>query len=197
MGTHFQAALGRIQEIEARLGLVARPNALPVTPPGAPASAANRANPVTSPFPVMLAQANGLARLQPLGGGPFSPQIEALITKYANQNGLQPELVRAVIQQESSGDTHSVSAVGAQGLMQLMPETAQAYGVTDAFDPEQNISAGTRYLSALMHEFNNDLPKALAAYNAGANRVRQYGGVPPFHETQQYVQRIMGMLGQH
>ena len=108
---------------------------------------------------------------------------------------LPSHLVRAVIQQESGGNIRSTSAVGAKGLMQLMPETAAGYGVQDAYDPEQNISAGTRHLAGMLKEFKGDIPQALAAYNAGAGAVRKYGGVPPYSETQQYVQKIMGMMG--
>jgi soluble lytic murein transglycosylase-like protein len=126
----------------------------------------------------------------------FKPQVEALIQKYAAQNGLKPELVRAVIQQESSGNPHCVSVAGAVGLMQLMPSTARGLGVSDPFDPEQNVAGGTKYLAGLLREFDGDLPKSLAAYNAGPAAVRKHGGIPPFAETQNYVRRIMGMLEQ-
>lgn len=188
MGSNFQAALGRIQEIEARLGIVHNaPTASPPTP-----VAANG----VAPFPVMLAQANGQVQVQPLGGtaGPFTPQIESLIARHANANGLDPDLVRAVVQQESSGNPRDVSPAGAQGLMQLMPETGKMYGVTDPFDPEQNIAAGTRHLSNLMREFNNNVPTALAAYNAGSGAVRRAGGIPNYPETQDYVRRITEMV---
>lgn len=195
MESHLQTTLARIQEIEARLGIMNSPAAPAATPPASAPGADSAAN---RPFDVMLAQAGGSVQLRALGAsaGPFTPDIENLIARYATQNGLQPELVRAVIQQESGGNSRSVSAAGAKGLMQLMPETAQGYGVTDPFDPEQNVSAGTRHLAGLLREFKGDIPQALAAYNAGSPAVRKYGGVPPFPETQQYVRRIMGMLGQ-
>lgn len=82
------------------------------------------------------------------------------------------------------------------GLMQLMPEEVQEFGVTDPFDPEQNIAAGTRLLAGLLRKFNGSLPLALAAYNAGAHAVQKYNGIPPYPETQNYVRRILGMLGQ-
>ena len=191
MGNSFQAAMGRIQDIEARLGIVHRQASPPAAPvPGAPNSAS------VAPFPVMLAQANGQVQLQALGAhaGPFTPQIEALIAKHSSVNGLDPTVVRAVVQQESSGNPRDVSAAGAQGLMQLMPATGRMYGVTDPFDPEQNIAAGTRHLSNLMREFNNDLPMALAAYNAGSSAVRKAGGVPNYPETKDYVRRITDMV---
>ncbi len=204
MESRLQAVQARVQEIEARLGGMANAPAPPAStaPPVAPnspalAAALQGGDAANQPFNVMLAQAGGGVKLQPMGGaGPFAPNIEALVSKYAAQNGLAPELVRAVIQQESGGNPRSRSAVGAQGLMQLMPETAAGYGVQDAFDPEQNIAAGTRHLSGLMHEFGGDVPRALAAYNAGSGAVRKYNGVPPFAETQQYVQRIMKLMGQ-
>ena len=195
MGNSLQAALGRIQDIEARLGILhnqplTQPSPLEGRGPGR-----NGAVPL-SPFPVMLAQANGQVQLQPLGphAGPFTPQLESLIAKHAAANGLDPDVVRAVVQQESSGNPRDVSAAGAQGLMQLMPETGRMYGVTDPFDPEQNISAGTRHLSNLMREFKNDLPTALAAYNAGSGAVRRAGGIPNWHETKNYVRRVTEMV---
>ncbi|HZP81741.1 MAG TPA: lytic transglycosylase domain-containing protein [Chthonomonadaceae bacterium] len=198
MESHLQATLARISDIMARIGAMNAPASAPPgesptqTPrPGSAGAAAPR------PFDVMLAQAGGKVQLRPLGAteGVFAPDIEALITRYSAQNGLPPEVVRAVIQVESGGNPRAVSAVGARGLMQLMPETAQSYGVRDAFDPEQNIAAGTRHLAGLLREFSGDLSRALAAYNAGSAAVRKYGGVPPYAETQQYVQRILGMLG--
>ena len=195
MGGSFQAAIGRIQEIEARLGIVRAapppPSPLFPVPPGTP----NSSGPL-APFSVSLAQANGQVRLQALGphAGPFTPQIESLIAKHSALNGLDPDVVRAVVQQESSGNPRDVSAAGAQGLMQLMPATGRMYGVTDPFDPEQNIAAGTRHLSNLMREFKNDLPMALAAYNAGSGAVRRAGGIPHYPETQDYVRRITGMV---
>jgi len=201
MGGSFQAAIGRIQEIEARLGIVRATPPPPVaTAPGVlPANVGTpEANGSGSlaPFSVSLAQANGQVRLQALGphAGPFTPQIETLIGKYSALNGLDPDVVRAVVQQESSGNPKEVSAAGAQGLMQLMPATGRMYGVTDPFDPEQNISAGTRHLSNLMREFKNDLPTALAAYNAGSGAVRKAGGVPNYPETKDYVRRITDMV---
>lgn len=198
----------RIQEIQARIAsLQPKPPAPPPSPSASKLSASlpieTSARPTVNfvsprPFDVALAEMTGRAHLQSLPtskGGSFTPQIESLIQKYANANGIQPEVVRAVIQQESSGDPNSVSVVGAQGLMQLMPETARGLGVQNSFDPEQNIAGGTKYLAGLLKEFGNDLPKALAAYNAGPAAVRKAGGVPHFHETQNYVNRIMSLLG--
>ena len=191
MGGSFQAAIGRVREIEARLGIVHGASVTKLDGASAP-------NPTgaLAPFPVMLAQANGQIRLQGLGphAGPFTPRIEALIVKHSCANGLDPDVVRAVVQQESSGNPRDVSGAGARGLMQLMPETGRMYGVTDPFDPEQNIAAGTRHLANLMREFKNDMPTALAAYNAGSGAVHRAGGIPNFPETKDYVRKITEMI---
>ena len=104
---------------------------------------------------------------------------------------LDPDLVNSVIHAESGFNSHAISPKGARGLMQLMPSTASALGVNDAFDPEANVGGGSRYLRELLERYNFDLVKALAAYNAGPERVEQYQGVPPFHETRAYVARIV------
>ena len=192
MESSIQAVMGRIQEIEARLGIAAARTAPTASPTIPSLPGANRSNPATTPFPVLMA-----AQLKPMGGGQFSPQIEGLISKYSAQYGIQPQLIRAVIKVESDGNPTETSGAGAKGLMQLMPENLQVYGVSDPFDPEQNIAAGTRHLSSLLHEFDNDIPKSLAAYNAGSGAVHRYHGIPPFTETQHYVKKIMGMLGAH
>jgi soluble lytic murein transglycosylase-like protein len=104
---------------------------------------------------------------------------------------LDPDLVNSVIHAESGFNAHAVSAKGARGLMQLMPGTANQLGVNDAFDPQSNVTGGSRYLRELLERYNFDLVKALAAYNAGPHRVEQYRGVPPFRETRAYVARIV------
>lgn len=104
---------------------------------------------------------------------------------------LDPDLVNSVIRAESGFNPHAVSRKGAQGLMQLMPQTASTLGVTNPLDPQANVEGGTRYLRELLERYNFDLIKALAAYNAGPLRVQQYGGVPPYRETRAYVARIV------
>jgi soluble lytic murein transglycosylase-like protein len=104
---------------------------------------------------------------------------------------LDPDLVNSVIHAESGFNVHAVSPKGARGLMQLMPGTANQLGVNDAFDPQANVEGGSRYLRELLERYNFDLVKALAAYNAGPERVEQYQGVPPFRETRAYVARIV------
>jgi hypothetical protein len=120
-----------------------------------------------------------------------APTINDLVEKAARENQLDSDFVQAVIHAESSGNVNAVSAKGAQGLMQLMPQTAAGLGVRNSFDPGENIGAGTSYLRALLARYHNDPIRALAAYNAGAGRVQQYGGVPPFYETQAYVARVI------
>jgi len=104
---------------------------------------------------------------------------------------LDPDLVNSVIRAESGFNVRAVSPKGAQGLMQLMPHTASELGVQNVFDPQANVEGGTRYLRELLERYNFDLVKALAAYNAGPQRVEQYGGVPPYYETKAYVARIV------
>ncbi len=104
---------------------------------------------------------------------------------------MDPDLVNSVIRAESGFNVRAVSPKGAQGLMQLMPQTASQLGVQNAFDPQANVEGGTRYLRELLERYDFDLIKALAAYNAGPQRVEQYGGVPPYYETKAYVARIV------
>ncbi len=118
-------------------------------------------------------------------------EYTAIIEKAAATYQIPAKLIAAVIKQESNFNPTVVSHAGAQGLMQLMPTTAQYLGVTNAFDPEQNIMAGAKYLRQMLDKFNNDPTLALAAYNAGASRVTKYGGIPPFKETQNYVKKVM------
>jgi hypothetical protein len=114
-----------------------------------------------------------------------------LIAEAARRNGLDPALVASVIAVESRFDPRAVSRKNAQGLMQLLPVTAARLGVRDPFNPQENVAAGTRYLAELLERFSGDLRLALAAYNAGPERVEQFRGVPPFRETQDYVERVL------
>ncbi len=118
---------------------------------------------------------------------------ESRIAPLAKKYGIEEALVRAVIRMESGGQTEAVSHKGAMGLMQLMPGTAKMLGVSDPFDPVQNLEGGIKYLSQLSDKYQGDLTKTLAAYNAGPGRVDAYGGIPPFPETQRYVKNILSM----
>ena len=117
--------------------------------------------------------------------------IEGLIEKYAQKNNLDPDFIKAVVKQESGFNPDATSKCGAMGLMQLMPNTAKGLGVTNAYDPEQNIEGGVKYLKSMLNRFNNDHKLALAAYNAGPGAVQKYGDVPPYRETQNYVKNIL------
>lgn len=118
-------------------------------------------------------------------------KYDPIIERYADQYGVDPVLVRAVIQIESDFNPRCVSNKGARGLMQLIPATAKRFGVKDVFDPEQNIHGGVKYLAYLTRLFNDDLHRALAAYNAGEGAVQRYGGIPPYEETSVYVKRAL------
>jgi len=118
-------------------------------------------------------------------------RFDPIIERYAAKYSVDPTLVRAVIQVESDFNPATVSHKGARGLMQLMPETARRFGVTRVHDPDQNIHGGVKYLAYLTRLFPRDLPRALAAYNAGEGAVFKHGGIPPYDETQTYVKCAM------
>jgi soluble lytic murein transglycosylase-like protein len=117
--------------------------------------------------------------------------LRSLAVAAAERHGLDPELVLAVVGVESAFHPEAVSPNGAQGLMQLMPETAASLGVEDAFDPTENLDGGVRHLGALLARYGGDVERALAAYNAGEGAVARHGGIPPFRETREYVRRVL------
>ena len=117
--------------------------------------------------------------------------IGDMVSAASSRNRVDPDLVISVIHAESNFDPRAISPKGAQGLMQLMPKTAANLGVSNPMDPAANVEGGTRYLSELLAQYNNDIIKALAAYNAGPERVDQYHGLPPYRETINYVSRIV------
>jgi len=118
-------------------------------------------------------------------------RIEELIDRNARVNGLDPKLVKAVVQVESGYNQKALSSKGAMGLMQLMPATADLMGVSDPYDPVQNLRGGTAYLRQLLRRFSGKLELALAGYNAGPDVVERYGGMPPFDQTTTYVARVL------
>jgi soluble lytic murein transglycosylase-like protein len=119
-------------------------------------------------------------------------QFDPLIASYSQQFGVDSSLVKAVIQAESGYNPNAVSPKGAQGLMQLMPKTAQGLKVADSLNPSDNIRGGVRYLKFLLDTFKGNEELALAAYNAGMGSVAKYGGIPPFQETRSYVAKVLG-----
>ena len=125
-----------------------------------------------------------------------SSEVDTLVNSAAQKQGLKPALVRAVMKQESGFKPCVVSVKGAQGLMQLMPQTAEQFHVTDPFDPKQNVDAGAALLKQLLDKYKGDLSLALGAYNAGANNVDMTGGVPNLDETKSYVASILAELGE-
>lgn len=119
--------------------------------------------------------------------------VHTVVHAASRRTGLDPELIMAVIQVESNGNSLAVSPKGAKGLMQLMPAVCLDYNVSDPFDMEQNIMAGSSYLSNLVRSYNGNLKLALASYNAGPGKVNQYGGVPPYPETRDYIKKILNI----
>ena len=183
---------------------------IPVAPKAEAADEVGRqAPPALVPQPVVERQASG--ETLPLTGregcGPSSrlpariahlvqrQNLAQVIEKYARHYGVDQDLVWAVIRQESGFNSHAVSPKGAMGLMQLMPGTAAMLGVADAFDVEQNIAGGIKYLERCLSQFNQDVSMGLAAYNAGPGNVVKYQGCPPFAETRHYVASVLSAYG--
>lgn len=150
--------------------------------------------PTTSPLPTTTATTaastnpSAFEAGEETGSVPFASTIEAACAKY----GLNPNLLAGLIEQESHFNPTVGSGAGAQGLTELMPETASSLGVTDPHDPTQSIEGGARLLSEKLSEFGGNTELALAAYNAGSGAVQQYNGIPPYPETEQYVQKVLG-----
>ncbi|HZR57013.1 MAG TPA: lytic transglycosylase domain-containing protein [Terriglobales bacterium] len=154
-----------------------------LTPVRVPAAAPSIVPKKSQPVPIAVQQ-----KLPPL----LKPQeITDLVNSAGDRHHIDPDFINSVIHAESGFNSRAVSSKGAQGLMQLMPNTASGLGVTNAFDAGANVEGGTRYLRELLERYNYDVVKALAAYNAGPMRVDHYHGVPPYYETQAYIARII------
>ena len=152
------------------------PMAIAPMPPGLPSVAPASASLANPSKPLKIAQ---------------PVNLDQVVKDASGKHQIDPDFINSVIRAESGFNTRAVSPKGAQGLMQLMPGTASNLGVSNAFDPTANVDGGTRYLRGLLEKYNYDVPKALAAYNAGPHRVEQYKGVPPYLETRAYVARII------
>lgn len=175
----LEAAASRIQQLQVMMQSMENPPA--AQPTGAVTS-------VRGTFKNLLQQATPSSS-GAMNAGAFEP----LVDKASKTYGLDKDLLLSVIRQESGFNPDAVSKAGAQGLMQLMPGTAEKLGVSQPLDPVQNIDGGARYLKGLLDQFHGNVPLALAAYNAGSNAVRKYQGIPPYAETQQYVRSILAM----
>ncbi|MFL6313218.1 MAG: lytic transglycosylase domain-containing protein [Terriglobales bacterium] len=141
--------------------------------------------------PIPAVQPVAMKATAPAGAAAAALDLDQVVREASDRNRLDPDFVSSVIMAESNFKTHAISKKGALGLMQLMPSTAAELGVADPFDPRANVEAGAAHLSALLDRYNNDPIKALAAYNAGAHRVKQYNGVPPYRETRAYINKIV------
>jgi soluble lytic murein transglycosylase-like protein len=162
-----------------------------LSPAPPPAALANSPAPPVAASPAVSVPAARVA-LPPQKLPPVTAQnLNDAVNEASDKHMLDADLINSVIRAESGFNPRAVSPKGARGLMQLMPQTAANLGVPNAFDPKSNVDGGTRYLRWLLERYNYDLVKALAAYNAGPQRVEQYRGVPPYSETRAYVARII------
>jgi soluble lytic murein transglycosylase-like protein len=181
-----QAAAARVAELQQ---LIAQAQGRAPSNGGASFSAAlasaSSVQPATAFAPAALPGSNVTA------GAPGTTSYDALVTSAAQRYGLDPAILHGLIQQESGFNPNATSSAGALGLTQLMPGTAAGLGVTNPLDPAQSIDGGARYLRRQLDAFGGDVVKALAAYNAGPSAVSRYGGVPPYAETQAYVQKVL------
>jgi soluble lytic murein transglycosylase-like protein len=169
--------MSRIEEIRSRIDMIIGPASEAVEPPAS-----------QDTFHAVMEQANASAvRRAP-------EELRPLIDSTAARYNLPPQLLESVARRESAFNPRAVSPVGAQGLMQIMPGTQREVGVSDPFDPSQSLDGGAKYLRMMLDRFGGRLDHALAAYNAGPERVEQHGGVPPISETRDYVRRILSDL---
>jgi soluble lytic murein transglycosylase-like protein len=180
-----EAAVARVSQIQAMVGTLY----------GNPVTGGATAPSPTS-FASALQQASAPTATAASAGGEAT-QFDGLINESAQRNGVDPSLLKGLIRQESNFNPAATSGAGASGLTQLMPATAAGLGVGDTTDPAQAIEGGAKYLRQQLDRFGGDEAKALAAYNAGPGAVQRFGGVPPYAETQAYVQKVLGFAQQY
>jgi soluble lytic murein transglycosylase-like protein len=181
-----EAVAARVSQIQAMVGtLYGNPVTGGATPPSS-----------NTTFASALQQASAPTATAAAAGGDAT-QYDGLINDAAQRNGVDPALLKGLIRQESNFDPNAGSSAGASGLTQLMPATASGLGVSDTTDPAQAIEGGAKYLRQQLDRFGGDQAKALAAYNAGPGAVQRFGGVPPYAETQAYVQKVLGFAQQY
>lgn len=185
----------RLQSLEARFSSTSGMTAAPGTPRvvSGPSQSAEGVS-----FERLVNSMTDDQKFRPTSGSstvgssrPDPSQFDGMIREASQKWNVDESLIRAVIKQESGYDPKATSWCGAQGMMQLMPETAAGLGVKDAYDPQQNIMGGTRYLRSLLDRFDGNMSKALAGYNAGPGAVEKHGGIPPYEETQHYVANVL------
>jgi soluble lytic murein transglycosylase-like protein len=197
----FEATQARIRQIQGRIAQLEQRVQSKAAPSNFNATLQGKLGEKPSTFKTLpQTPSESFAPIDPMAMGFIDlpnagNDIKSMAAQIAAKYGVDPALFSALIQQESGFDPNAVSHAGAQGLTQLMPKTARSLGVTNPFDPQQNLEGGAKYLAQMLKEFNGDRRLALAAYNAGPGAVRRHGGIPPFPETQNYVKRILGNIG--
>lgn len=190
-----QGVQARMAEIRAKLGITDAQNA-PVFSMPAALDQSGMAGQIT---PKGTLNKGGFVPFNPMGGGAtVTPEgapadIKAMIERAANNNNIDPAILDALVATESDYNPSAISSKRAVGLTQLMPDTARSLGVSNPLDPAQNLEGGAKYLSQLLNRFDGNLTNAIAAYNAGPGAVTRHGGVPPYKETKNYVDKVLGL----
>lgn len=185
----------RVQQLQAMIEQTRQSAVTGIVPGVATSASSTTAQPATFASALQAATTTGTATpaaYASTSGAAQSTPYDGLIEQAAQRYGVEPAVLHGLIQQESGFDPNAQSSAGASGLTQLMPGTASSLGVANPLDPTEAIEGGARYLGQMMSEFGGNTADALAAYNAGPGAVKQYGGVPPYAETQSYVTKVLG-----